>query len=78
MASIDNHSDRDGIPKILDMEGYRRWSPQISGYLARKQCANIIYPAYIAPVLVLPAVAAELQAASNLAAIAAHTIAEAK
>jgi hypothetical protein len=71
-------SDSDGIPKIYDMEGYKKWTPLISGYLARKQCADTTYPLYVQPVLVLPQVAAPLRAASDLAATAAHTVALAK
>jgi hypothetical protein len=75
----DKHSsESDGIPKIYDMEGYKRWVPQISGYLARKQCADITYALYVEPVLVLPVVAAPLRAASDLTATAAHTVALAK
>ena len=79
MASIDKHSaDNDGIPKIHDMEGYKRWVPLIKGYLARKQCADITYPLYVRPVLLLPQVAVAQRAASDLTASTAHEAASFK
>jgi len=60
------------------MEGYKRWVNQISAYLARKQCADIVYPLYIEPVLLVPQVPAAQQAAATSSATALHTIALAK
>ena len=75
---MSDQSADDGIPKIRDMEGYKRWVPLISGYLARKQCADITYANYVEPILVLPQVPAPQQAAANSAATVIHTTALAK
>jgi hypothetical protein len=60
------------------MKGYKRWVPQMSEYLARKQCTEITYVTYIKPVLILPVVAAPLRTASDVTVTAAHTVALAK